>query len=384
MKIHLFALHLAFGGVEKAVTNMANIFCEKYDVEIICMYNMPDSPAYILDERVKVSYLLDTVPNKKEFVLAVKERNPLKIIKEGWKSFQILIGKKKELKKVILGINNGVIITTRHEDTLMLSKYGNPNVYKIAQLHHDHFNDEKMMKQFDNGYKNIDVFCLLTEQLKLEVEQSLQINKKMKCCVIPNFIENIPSMPVLEKKKQLFVATGRFHEVKGFDRLLEIMLRIHEKCPEWKLLLIGDGEKKDELNDFIKKNKMQDYVDLSGQKNSCEIEMINKVSSVYLMTSYSEGLPYVLIEAQSCALPIIAYDVRVGPRAVIQDGYSGFLIKDGDIDEFVNKTVLIVNNAKLRNEMAINAYKDSHRYSKEHVSEMWFQIIDQARKKGIK
>ena len=45
-KVYIFALHLAFGGIEKAIISMANIFCEKYDVEIISVYNMPDSPAF--------------------------------------------------------------------------------------------------------------------------------------------------------------------------------------------------------------------------------------------------------------------------------------------------------------------------------------------------
>lgn len=382
MKIHIFALHLAFGGVEKAITNMANIFCERYDVEIICMYNMPDSPAYILDKRVKVRYLLDTIPNKKEFSKAVNAKNPYKILKEGFKSVGILIGKKRELIKKIKSITDGIIITTRHEDTMLLSKYGNTHVYKIAQLHHDHFNDRKTMRQFDKKYRNIDLFCLLTEQLKIEVENYLHLNTQMKCCVIPNFIEGIPAMPNLDKKKQIFVATGRLHEVKGFDRLLKCMIEIHKYCPNWSLKLIGDGEKRDELYAYVRENNMQDYVEFCGQKNSIEIEEINQTASIYLMTSYSEGLPYVLIEAQSCALPIVAFDVRVGPRAVIQDDYSGYLVKDGDMDEFVKNTVLLANSPKIRYKMAENAYKDSHRFSKEYVSKVWYEVLSESGKKG--
>ena len=65
--IHIIALHLAFGGVERAIINMANLFAERYDVEIISVYNMPNSPAYPIDERVRVRYLLDDIPNRAEW-----------------------------------------------------------------------------------------------------------------------------------------------------------------------------------------------------------------------------------------------------------------------------------------------------------------------------
>ena len=70
--IHIIALHLAFGGVERAIINMANLFAERYDVEIISVYNMPDSPAYPIDKRVKVRYLLDDIPNRVEWRAAAK------------------------------------------------------------------------------------------------------------------------------------------------------------------------------------------------------------------------------------------------------------------------------------------------------------------------
>lgn len=377
MKIRILALHLAFGGVEKAISNMANIFADRYEVEIICMYDMPNAPAYPLDKRVKVTYLLKAIPNREAFRMSIKKKQPIRIMKEGIRAVSILYQKKASLKRVIQSIQDGILITTRHEDSLLLNAYGNPNVFKIAQLHHDHKNDEKMLKQFEENYKNIDVFVLLTEQLQREVEAHLKTNS-MRCCTIPNFIDSIPQPCSLNRKEKCFVACGRLHEVKGFERLLEAMRLLHKKCPDWKLRLIGDGEGRDKLIAYINKHHMEAYVELCGQKTSKEIEKINQLSSIYLMTSYSEGLPYVLIEAQSCCLPIVAFDVRVGPRAVVEDTVSGYLVKDGDMDAFVKAASTLANDQFLREQMADAAYKQSYRFSKEIVTKLWFELLTEA------
>lgn len=374
MKIRILALHLAFGGVEKAISNMANIFVDKYEVEIICVYDMPNAPAYPLDKRVKVSYLLKDIPNRDEFRTAVQKKQPLRILQEGCKAVSILHQKKAALKKAIQSIHDGILITTRHEDTLLVNTYGDPKVGKIAQLHHDHKNDPKLLKEFEENYKNIDVFVLLSEQLQMEVEAHLKTNP-MRCCTIPNFIDHIPQPCDLNKKEPVFVACGRFHEVKGFDRLLKAMELLHTECPDWKLCLIGDGEEKRKLEAYIQEHAMESYVELCGQKTSEEIEEINLNASIYVMTSHSEGLPYVLIEAQSCSLPIVAFDVRVGPRAVVEDHVSGFLVKDNDIEAFVKAAATLVKNPALWEQMAEAAYQQSYRFSKDNVRKLWFDLL---------
>ena len=80
--IHIIALHLAIGGVEKSIINMANLFAERYDVEIISVYNMPGSPAYPLDKRVRVRYLLDDIPNRDEWKAAVRGVKPVAFVRE--------------------------------------------------------------------------------------------------------------------------------------------------------------------------------------------------------------------------------------------------------------------------------------------------------------
>ena len=143
------------GGVEMAVTLLANAFTEYgYDVEILCTYNL-GQPVYKLDDRVKVTYLTDVRPNREEFRAAIKSKNPFKILKEGLYSVKVLRLKKSTLIKKFKEIQDGIIVSTRNEHSVLLSKYGNDGVKKIAQLHHDHLFDRKLLSDFKTAYSLI-------------------------------------------------------------------------------------------------------------------------------------------------------------------------------------------------------------------------------------
>ena len=57
-KVTILALHLGFGGVEKSIASICNILANKYDVEVISVYKLYEKPAFFIDDRVKITYLL--------------------------------------------------------------------------------------------------------------------------------------------------------------------------------------------------------------------------------------------------------------------------------------------------------------------------------------
>lgn len=378
-KIYIFAMHLAYGGVEKAVCAMANLFIELgYPVKIICTYNMPNSPAYPLSQNVEVEYLLKDIPNRKEFMDSLHSFNPFKILYEGCRSVKILYQKKSRIKKRIKQISDGIIITTRHEDSLVLSKYGNDQVYKIAQLHHDHEFKEEYVSGFKNGYQRIDCFALLTDQLKNEVQEMLWSagNHHTVCVTVPNFVDNFSVEPLHVSKEKHCISVGRLHPVKGFDRLIEAFVKIHEQMSDYDLMIVGDGDEISRLQKMILDLNANEYIHLLGAKNADEVARLMQSASLYLMSSYSEGLPFVLIEAQSACLPIVAYDVRVGPRAVVHDGQDGYLVQDGDIDEFVLKSCEILKDDSLRLAMGNQAYENGKQFCKDSVASIWKKVLE--------
>ena len=375
-KVYIIALHLAFGGIEKAISSMANIFCDEYEVEIISLYNMPDSPAFPIDERVKIRYLLDDIPNREEWKDAIRRKNPADIARESLRSVKILINKKAKLVKAIKEIEEGIIITTRHEDNVLLSKYGSGKVKKIAQLHHDHRFDELYVEGFKKKYAGIDTLCMLTPGLRDEVKEMMAgENSHTDVIYMPNFLEHYPNEVGFNGRENTVLAVGRLNPVKRFDLLIKQFAIVHEEFPQWKLRLVGDGEEWDKLAALVKELGAEDYVTLTGRKDShgVEEEMLN--ASVFAMTSSSEGFPFVLLEAQSCGLPVAAYDVRIGPGFVIHEGRDGYLAPEGDDECFRACLKKLMESAELREEMGREALKHAAEFSADEVKKLWYSLL---------
>lgn len=375
-KIYITSLHLDHGGIEMAISSLANALVKRYyEVEILCTYNLGE-PVYYLDDKVTVTYLTEVKPNKKAFLNALRQKNIFKIFKEGIYSLKVLYLKKRVLKEQFRAIKDDIIISTRNEDSVLLSKYGNKNTLKIAQLHHDHRFDKKLIHDFKNNYKNIDVFTLLTDELQQEVSEMMANNKHTKCITMPNFLPDSNNVKIAEaERKNQVVAVGRLHEVKGFLRLIDIWAKVAEKS-DTVLKIIGNGEQELALKNRIKELGLDKRVILTGAMNHSDVLREMRNSLFYVMTSFTEGFPFVLIEAMSQGLPVVAFDVRVGPRAIIQNEKNGFLVEDNNQDDFVNRVIYLIENHTTREEMSKSAYLRADDFAESNIVEKWKYVLN--------
>lgn len=373
--VRILALHLGYGGVEKAIISMANLFASRYEVEIISVYDMPGAPAFPLDPRVKVRYLLKDIPNRAEWKAAVRAKKPLAVARESVKSLRIIAAKKSAVRRTIRKIRDGVLICTRHEDNLVLSRCGDPGVFKIAQLHHDHRFEKKYTEGIRKGYGNIDVLVMLTPQLAEEVREMLPQGSKLRVESIPNFLERYPEEPVLTGRDRRVVAVGRLAPEKGFDRLIRCFKSVHEQAPGWTLEIIGEGAEREKLEGLVRSLGLEECVSLPGRMESQRVEEEMLRAAVFAMSSYSEGFGFVIVEAQSCGLPTVAFDVRVGPGTILSDGEDGFLIPDGDEAAFSARLLELINAPELREKMGAAALRRSGNFSREKIGEQWFSLI---------
>ena len=375
-QVNIIALHLGIGGVEKAIISMANLFAERYDVRLYSVYKLPGTPSLPIDERVSVRFLLRDVPNREEWKAALRARDGRALWKESLRSIRILAGKRSAVKKIIRNITEGVIITTRHEHNLPLSRYGSKDVLKIGQLHHDHAFEKKYVRGFRYGYRNLDVLALLTPQLVEEARALMKgCNSHTKLVYMPNFLEHYPDSVPIDGREKTVIAVGRVTEVKRFDLLVEQIVHLHPRVPDWKLRLIGDGEDLPKIRSYVQAQNAESYIELAGQMDNAMVERELLHASIFAMSSRSEGFPFVLLEAQSCALPIVAYDVRVGPGFLVHDGQDGFLVPEGERQAYEDRLAELMNDSQLRAGMGRLALSEAALFSREKIAEKWYTVI---------
>lgn len=373
-KIVILMLHLQHGGIERQTILFANQLVNKYDVEIISVYSMKKVPAYKVDSRIKIKYLIDDAPNKKEFLDAVRHFKVMLILKEGMKSKKILKLKHDLMVEEIKNLDCDFVLSTRIEYAEMLSEYAPAGIITMTQ-EHLHDDSEKYVARLKNAIRNLDYLVALGPGSRENYEKWFSDNKKIKIVEIPNILEkNSESISTLSG--HTLVSTGRMHPVKGFDDLLKVVKKVSEKFPDVKLNLIGGGEEYDTLKEQAKEMKIDDIVNMPGMVSGEEVNEYMIKSDIYVMTSHTECFPMVLLEASACGLPLVAFDVPVGPKALIKEGYNGYLIKDRDIDKMADRIINLFENQEKMKELGKNAKENVNQYLPDNVMKKWYGIFD--------
>ena len=187
-------------------------------------------------------------------------------------------------------------------------------------------------------------------------------NSHTKLVYMPNFLEHFPERVSLENREKTLIAVGRVTEVKRFPLLAEQFVHLHPRVPDWKLRIIGDGDELPGIRRLCRKNAA-DYIELPGQMRNDQVEKEMLRASLFAMSSRSEGFPFVLLEAQSCGLPIVAYDVRVGPGFLVRDQGNGFLVPEGERQEYEDRLVELMQDANGGARWDAEAMKHAQRFS---------------------
>ncbi len=141
---------------------------------------------------------------------------------------------------------------------------------------------------------------------------------------------------------------GRLVAQKGQKYLIEIARRLKQRHLKFKLLIAGDGKCLDELKQLVLMHDVVNEVLFLGFVQ--DIHRFMETIDIFLLPSLWEGFGYVIVEAMAAERPVIAFDVSSNPE-IIQNGQTGFLIKEMDIDAFVEKIELLSQNKSLREKM---------------------------------
>ena len=140
--------------------------------------------------------------------------------------------------------------------------------------------------------------------------------------------------------------------------------------------IIGSGSQKEALKNKINSLNLQNKVLLLGELTTEKVEEEYSNSSIYVMTSHSESLGLVLIEAASAGLPLFAFDSCDGPKEIIQNGENGYLIPNRDKKQMAEKIAKTIENKQEMQRLSNNAKKILEKYSKEKVQKEWSEFLE--------
>ena len=213
-KITILGLHLGYGGVENAISNIANMLEEKYEVEVISLYRKKEEP-FKFNKRVKIKHLMNITSNKNEFKKALKNKQGLKILKEGIKSIYILLNKNYLLKKAIINSDSKIIISTRYSFSKILNKYGRDKTIKIHQEHTYNVNLQYIKKL--NYLQNINYIMPVSKSILLKYKDKITINMKY----IPLTLDYYPNKSeISDLNNNNLISIGRLENEKAMDELI--------------------------------------------------------------------------------------------------------------------------------------------------------------------
>ena len=372
-KITILGLHFGYGGIEVAISNLANMLSDKYKVEIILFYNIYGKPVYELNKNIDVKFLYEGSPNKDEFISYLKKFRLIKVLKEGLKSIKILYLKRKLMIKSIKECDSDIIISTRIEITELLSKYYKGNAKLVSQEHSHHNNNQKYINRVIKSLKNIDYFMPVSKKLAKFYKNKVKGDTKV--MYSPLCVDYIPEKESKKVEKNI-VSIGRLSQEKGFLDLIDVFNIINKEDKECKLYIIGAGSDRNNIEAKIDSLNLQDYVTLYGYKDKDFIrEKLNDMS-IYLMTSYEESFGLVLLEASSYGIPSIAFSSAEGASEIINNDVEGYIIENRDKEEKAKKALELLNNKKKLATFGHEARVKCMDYSYESVKEKWLGIIE--------
>ena len=377
-KISILSLHLGYGGIEKSIVSLANLLCERYDIEIACSYQLYDESVFELNKKVKVVYLnkRDIIPNHESLRVALNSHNVFDIAKEFNYAAKVLKHRKKSMINYIKNCDSDVIISTRDIFNEWLSLYGKQQTLKIG-WEHNHFHDNyKYAHKVVRSVKKLDYLVLVSSDLEKYYKKRL-LGQKCMTVYIPNYIDSVPKKVSKLDEKRL-ISVGRLSPEKGYLDLLKLYRLINKDYPDWRLDIIGDGKDRELLEKYIEKYNLGENVKLHGFQGKEYIDKLMNKSSLYLMTSYTESFGIVLIEAMSHGIPCIAMDSAEGAREIINSGENGYLIRNRNFEMMAKKVEDLIESKSERVRIGKNARKSINKYTSEVVGEEWFSLIEES------
>lgn len=330
---YLRSICVGIGGVEVVTISLANYFCEKgHQVTIYALYKGNSNITERLHRNVKLYvgvgnfYCKENVTRLRR-ILIDKKIN-VAINQMGLPLIPILLLKSasKGLEVKIISVyhnapsSNGRLMAIDRK----LESVVNP-IYKIVLNAERFFYKKITSKSMKYVYRQSDKYFLLSASYINEFKKFTGIHDPAKICVQPNPITvDIGDFKYNGKvKENILLYVGRLdYSQKRVDRVIKIWEQLEDRFPSWRLIIVGDGEERNKMQQLVIDLKLQ-HVSFEGLQDPIPYY---KRASLLLLTSEYEGFPLVLPECMSFGVVPIVYGSYSAVYDIIENGKDGYVI----------------------------------------------------------
>ncbi|MCR5149605.1 MAG: glycosyltransferase family 4 protein [Clostridiales bacterium] len=205
--------------------------------------------------------------------------------------------------------------------------------------------------------------------------QAFQNEMPVKCLLtfVHNPCEKPDVQPQYDLTSKTLMTAGHFFFTKGYDLAIEAARFVFDRHPDWRWNFYGDGPECEKCKEKVKEYALENNVIFCGRKKNITDEY--KKASIYVMTSRTEGFGLVLTEAKAQSLPTVAFDCEFGPREIIEDNVSGYLVPAFDVSQMADKICFLIETENKRALFARHAGDNLNKFSAESFLRKWIDIL---------
>ncbi len=190
-------------------------------------------------------------------------------------------------------------------------------------------------------------------------------------------IEKLVSEPVdhpwMAECTPIITAAGRLAPQKGFDYLLRALSLVHKQGNLARLILLGEGDEHQRLEDLAAELGIQHCIWFAGkQKNPFKYFAR---STVFVLSSLYEGFGYVIAEALACGCPVIATDCPSGPAEILGGGRYGLLVPVADARALAEAITKVLSDPALRQQLAEQGRQRAQDFEARKIVNQYVQVI---------
>ena len=347
-KIVFFTGSMGRGGAERVISILSDHFvCQNWDVTIVMLLH-DRAGGYTLNDKVKVkTFFPENSGMVKKIICNI--RNIRSYIKKTKPDVLVSFMAQNTLVSGIACAGLGIryIASERIDPSMVKRNF----IYK---------------KILNSLYRRADKVIFQTERAKNYFGEKIKNNS----VIIGNPISVEFEATQTNKK---IVSAGRFTQQKNQKMLIDAFSMIVKKHPEYVLEIYGEGKERQNLEKQISELGLEDCVFLPGNKKNLH-ECI-KDAQIFVLPSNFEGLSNALLEAMMMGLACVSTDCA-GSDEVIISGENGLLVPVGNKEELETAIVNLIEDKKLREQIARNGKKSVEKFRAENIVSKWIEVIE--------